>query len=87
MLIRSIPPKGSIPQNIRSTKTIKTYIPRNLTVSKEKISSRGFADKLKWLQEHLQELEQNGASIEIMEEVRSQVEALQELLGVLGRGQ
>jgi len=82
-MLRSIPPKASIPPNIRSSSVIKTQVPRNLTIAKERISPEGFKSKLSWLEEHLAELEQNGASIEIMADVLAQIEALQNLLGGL----
>ena len=80
--MRSIPEKGNIPPSIRSSSTIKSHIPRNLTISKQRISIDGFVEKLKWLKDHLAELEKNAAPIEIMEDVRAQIERLQELLGI-----
>ena len=76
-----IPPKGSIPPSIRGALTFSSTVKKRLTVAKERISSKAFTDKLFWLREHLAELEQNGASIEVMEDARAQIERLEELLG------
>ena len=80
--MKSIPPAGSIPQNIRSTTTVKTSIKRNLTISKQRISIDGFKDKLSWLKDHLAELEKNGASIEVMADVEASIRRLQDLTGI-----
>jgi len=80
-MLKSIPSRASIPPSIRNTTTTKIYIPRNLTISKERISPEGFKSKLSWLEEHLAELEESGAPIEIMADVSAQIKGLQNLLG------
>ena len=80
--MRNIPLLGNIPPNIRSTTVIKTCIERNLTISKQRISIKPFLEKLSWLKDHLKELEKNAAPIEAMEDVRAQIERLQELTGI-----
>ena len=80
-MIRSIPPKASIPISVRTSVAFR----RPAQKSRERISIKGFKEKLSWLQEHLQELQELNASKNIRDEVKESIKRLKEELGILGR--
>lgn len=100
MAVRSIPPKGSIPnRKYRFVGGSVGRLTRSVSDSdghlfepnvwhnaepQKKISLRGFKEKLVWLRDHLTELEKFGASKDKIEFVAGQISHLERFMKEIG---